>query len=494
MQFISYSFLAFFPIVVLVSYLLPKRARRFWLLFSGYWFYMCVRPVMGIYLLLITAVTYAAGRLMERCPADSEKTEGKRRVILVVTLLLSIGLLGVLKYSGMAADTVSGLLSLSGSSVTVPKPDILLPAGISFYLLQALGYVIDVYRGDLAAEHDLLNYALFVSFFPQVLSGPIERAGRMLPQFADPPAFSYENMRAGLLRMLWGFFLKLVLADRLAIVVDTVYGSPDAYSGSVLAIAALLYTFQIYCDFDGYTSIAIGAARVLGFRVMENFDAPYLAGSVADFWRRWHRSLSYWFRDYLYIPLGGNRKGVFRKYVNILIVFTVSGLWHGAGWTFVFWGLLHGIYQVIGYLLRPVRNFFVRILHVDRNSFSHRLLKVIITFSLVSFAWIFFRAPDMAAALRVARSSLRFRPWELTGGTLLTLGLDGANIALLLICLAVRIAVDLCSFHGIRLSEKLVNQEIWLRWTVYLAAVAFILLCGIWGPGYNAASFIYAQF
>ncbi|MCH4191055.1 MAG: MBOAT family protein [Butyrivibrio sp.] len=485
MQVITIEFLIFLPLVALVYYLIPGKIRYIWLLVASYFFYMSASPVCALFLVTSTMTTYAAGLLLQK---------KRRKSVLVCCLLINLGILGVFKYADFACGTAAGILSVFHVQMTDPGIKLLLPVGISFYMFQALGYVIDVYRGDITAEVNPFRYALFVSFFPEVMSGPIERAGHMLPQFREPAAFDPDHVRDGLLRMMWGYFLKMVLADRIAILVNTVYADPEKYPGTVLLVATILYTFQIYCDFAGYTNIAVGAAGVMGIQVMENFDCPYLAGSIADFWRRWHISLSGWFRDYLYFPLGGNRKGLVRKYINIMIVFMVSGLWHGADWTFVLWGGLHGLYQIIGKLLMPVRNFMVKAFHVNRNSFSHRLLKILCTFSLVSFAWIFFRAEDINTALYVAGHLWHFQPWVLTDGTLYGLGLDAAGFNLMLGCLAVLIAADLCHFHGLKISEKITAQGIWLRWLIYIAAVMFILVCGIWGPGYDETGFIYYQF
>ena len=485
MQVISIQFLLFILVAALVYYILPGKIRYVWLLAASYFFYMSANPVYALFLVASTLITFMTGIFLQK---------KKKKWILVLCLLLNLAMLGVFKYAGFLCGTVTGILSVMHVQVTDPVLKLLLPVGISFYLFQAMGYVIDVYRGELQAERNPLRYALFVSFFPTVLSGPITRAGQMLPQFREPLHFKPELVRDGLVRMLWGFFLKMVLADRIAIIVNTVYGAPGDYPGTVLLVATVLYTFQIYCDFAGYTSIAVGTAQIMGFTVMENFNSPYLAGNIADFWRRWHISLSSWFRDYLYFPLGGNRKGVARKYLNIMIVFMISGLWHGAAWTFVLWGGLHGLYQVIGRLLMPVRNWMVELLHVNRNSFSHRFLKVLVTFSLVAFAWIFFRSKDIGTALYVAGHLWHFQPWILTDGTLYRLGLDAANFNLMLIGLAVMAAVDLCNFHGIRISDKIAAQGIWLRWMIYMAAVIFIIVCGVWGPGYDTAGFIYYQF
>lgn len=413
-----------------------------------------------------------------------------RRLILILCLVINLALLAVCKYS----VSVVSIFPNSQAFIDSTLSRLIVPVGISFYMLQALGYVIDVYRGTIAAERNLARYALFVSFFPEIMSGPIERAGHMLPQFAAPESFDYENMRHGLLRMIWGFFLKLVLADRMAIVVNTVYSSPTDHAGGVVVLATILYTFEIYCDFAGYSEIAIGTAQVLGYEVRENFDCPYLSSSIADFWRRWHQSLSYWFRDYVYIPLGGNRRGQARKYLNIMIVFIVSGIWHGAGITFIVWGALHGLYQVIGHMLQPVRSALVRVFHVKTSAFSHRFLRVLVTFCLVSFAWIFFRADSLGMAAEIIRNMRGFTPWELLDGTLYKLGLSAASFNLMVAGLLLLILVDILKFRGVRISDVICRQGLWLRWTIYIAAIALILVCGIWGSGYSASNFIYYQF
>ena len=487
MQVISFSFLIFLPIVVFLYAILPQKIRYLWLLAASIFFYLSAGPVYGIFLLLSIVLTYTAARGMEHRP-------GSKKMILVLCLILNLGVLGVLKYAAFFCSSAVGILSLFHVKVSDPSIQLLLPVGISFYMFQALGYVIDVYRGQIAAEKNILRYALFVSFFPNVLSGPIERAGHMLPQFNNPPKFSYDNMRLGLLRMLWGYFLKMVLADRIAIIVNQVYASPGNYPGTVLLITAILYTFQIYCDFGGYTSIAIGAAKICGFELTENFDSPYLAESIAQFWRRWHRSLSFWFRDYLYFPLGGNRRGNVRKYINIMIVFLVSGLWHGAAWTFVIWGGLHGLYQIIGHLLMPIRNKLVELFHVDRKSFSHRLLKVLFTFLLVTIAWVFFRAGSLSEAAVILNGMWQFTPSVLTDGTLYQLGLDRPNFLLMVAGLLLLIWTDICNYRKIRIAEQILEQGIWLRFLIGIGAVLVILLCGIWGPGYDASSFIYYKF
>ncbi|WP_196814169.1 MBOAT family O-acyltransferase [Butyrivibrio sp. LC3010] len=403
-----------------------------------------------------------------------EKQEGnKRKAILACVIGANLLILALSKYAGIS---------------------ILSAVGMSFFMFMAIGYMVDVYRGNIYAEKNFFILSLFVSFFPQVTSGPIERAGHMFRQFREPHDFSYDKMRDGLLQMMWGYFMKMIIADRCAILVSAIYADPVKYAGTATLVASILYTFEIYCDFGGYSNIAIGCAKVLGFDLMKNFDAPYLSGNVQEFWRRWHISLSSWFKDYLYIPLGGNRKGTARKYINILIVFILSGLWHGANYTFAIWGLLHGLYQVIGHILMPAREKLCAAFKVETTSFSHRVLKILITFMLVNLAWIFFRVQDFGSAVYMVTHILKPEPWFITKGTLYNLGLDRTNVLLLFSSIALLIGVDIANKKGIVISEKIKNQGIWLRWLIYIAAVTFIVTCGIWGPGYDAAGFIYQNF
>lgn len=335
MLFNSIDFLIFLPIVVLIYFLIPDKIKSLWLLIASYYFYMCWNAKYALLLLFSTVITYASGLLIERF---KRKYVRYKKYILIFSLAANLALLFYFKYINFAFDILRSVFEGMHIQLNVPKFDIVLPVGISFYIFQALGYTIDVYRDEIYAEKNFLKYALFVSFFPQLVAGPIERSKNLLCQLATPKKFKFEEAREGLLLMLWGFFLKIVLADRIAIFVDTVYGDYTTYAGYYLILATVLFAFQIYCDFAGYSTIAIGVAKILGITLMENFKSPYLSTSVAEFWRNWHISLTSWFKDYLYIPLGGSRKGKFRKYLNKMIVFLLSGLWHGASMSFVVWG------------------------------------------------------------------------------------------------------------------------------------------------------------
>ncbi|MBP3196594.1 MAG: MBOAT family protein [Butyrivibrio sp.] len=497
MQFVSLEFFVFLLITIVLYFIIPRKYRYIWLLAASWGFYYKLSGKLLVMLVLVTVVAYFGGLLIGNSKDAKSGTNtgihgNKTALIATVTVLVLI--LAVFKYTGFMLETVKSLQSAMGIEPLGIVAEIVLPIGISFYIFQAIGYLVDCYRGTVAVEKNYLQLALFISFFPQVMSGPIERAGNMLKQFKEPKSFSYDRMRDGLMLMLWGYFQKIIIADRLAVVVDNIYKSYENYSGTVLLVATCFYTFEIYCDFAGYTSIAIGSARIMGIDIMENFKQPYLSASIAEFWRRWHISLSSWLKDYIYIPLGGNRKGYVRKLVNICIVFAISGLWHGAAWTFVFWGLLHGLYQVIGIVLKPLRDKLVELLGIDRNSFSHRLVKIFVTFMLVNIGWIFFRATSFECAIYILKNMWKLSPWVLFDGTLFGLGIAEAEIRLVFLSLLLLLVVDVLNLRGIIVREKIYSQPLWLRWTVYIVAVIFVLTCGVWGPGYDAASFIYSSF
>ena len=373
--------------------------------------------------------------------------------------------------------------------------DIILPVGISFYTFQAIGYIVDVYRGEIKAERNFFKYALFVSFFPQLVAGPIERSKNLLCQIDNPQKFNFERMREGLLITLWGYFLKIVIADRIAIFVDIVYDNYILYEGVYLIVASLLFAVQIYCDFAGYSIIAMGVAKILGFQLMENFNAPYLAQSVSDFWRRWHISLSSWFRDYVYVPMGGSRKGKQRKYANLFIVFIISGLWHGASWNFVAWGGINGIFQIIGDLLKPIREKINLFFKMNETLLGHKIAKMLVTFVLVDFTWIFFRAESIYDAIQMIKSIITVHNWEvLFDQSLYTVGLEQRSFYIMEFSIIILILMDIAKYKGIKVREIIIKQELWCRWFCYLCAIMFILVFGIWGTDYDAAGFIYFQF
>lgn len=497
MLFNSLEFLLFFPAVCLCYFVVPYRARYLFLLAFSYFFYMCWNPQYALLMLTSTIITYLSGLFIDS--ADKIESDKKRmqckNLYVALSFISNLAILFFFKYFEFAANTVIRILSIAGIHAQIPAFDIVLPVGISFYTFQALSYTMDVYRKDIYAERNFFKYALFVSFFPQLVAGPIERSKNLLVQINEKHDFDFERARSGLLLMLYGYFQKVVLAEYLAIVVDSVYNHHAERTGFQLLIATICFAFQIYCDFGSYSNIAIGCAKVMGFRLMENFNTPYFAVSVSDFWRRWHISLSTWFRDYLYIPLGGNRKGKLHKWFNQMIVFLVSGLWHGASWHFVVWGGMNGAYQVIGEWLKPFRENVMKALKIDKEVFSHKLLQMLITFGLVDVSWIFFRA-SFRQSLSILKTIAGFREdyWFTWGDNLAAMGLTLGTRNVLIVSLFILFAVDICKYRGISLIEWLCRQGIWLRWLVYFAGVFGILVFGVYGPKFDASAFIYFQF
>lgn len=497
MLFNSLEFMLFFPAVCLGYYVIPHRFRYLFLLACSYFFYMCWNPQYALLMLTSTAITYASGLLIdsaEKIP-DEKKRIRRKKWYVALSFLSNLSILFFFKYFNFATESVMHLLAIAGFSVEAPTFDVILPVGISFYTFQALSYTVDVYRKDIYAERNFFKYALFVSFFPQLVAGPIERSRNLLIQINQEHQFEFERVRSGLLLMLYGFFQKVVLSEYLAIAVNSVYDTYTERTGFQLLIATILFAFQIYCDFGSYSNIAIGAAKVMGFSLMENFNTPYFSETVAEFWRRWHISLSSWFRDYLYIPLGGSRKGNVRKWFNLMAVFLVSGLWHGASWHFVIWGCLNGVYQVLGEWLKPLKEKMVKLFRVDVNAFSHRLLRMLTTFVLVDISWIFFRATFMQGAEILKRIlGLAEGAWFTWGNNLEAMGLTTQTRNLLVVSLGILLLADICKYRGIKMIDWLCKQGIWLRWLVYYAAIFGILIFGVYGPGFDASQFIYFQF
>lgn len=390
MLFNSNAFYVFLPIAFALYWLAPRRIRWGVLLVCSYYFYMSANPSYALLLGAATLVTYGTGLLLERCPGKAAK-----RAVLGIALAVCLGILFFYKYFNFFSASVTALLRSFALPVSEMTLQLTLPVGISFYIFQSLGYVIDVYKGEQRACRHLGHYAAFISFFPLLLAGPIERAKKLLPQIEEPKTFDERNAIEGAKWIAWGYFKKLAIADVVGSYVDTVFDSVHSYSGLILAAVILLYTFQVYCDFSGYSDIARGVAKLLNIDLTVNFRSPYTAASVKEFWNRWHISLSTWFRDYVYFPLGGSRRGKLRTCRNILITFLVSGLWHGADWTYVIWGGLHGCWQILERLLRGNRR-------TEEKKGLRRLAGVIVTFLFVSFAWLFFRADTLADAGYIA--------------------------------------------------------------------------------------------
>jgi D-alanyl-lipoteichoic acid acyltransferase DltB (MBOAT superfamily) len=513
MVFNSLAFLLFFPFVVAVYFFLTMYiARRykafsntlsqFFLLAASLFFYGYWNLAYLILILISVAVTWTSGLLMEG------RNVRKKRLILAGSLIINLGILFFFKYYHFAIDNIR---FFAQDGIQFPSFDILLPVGISFYTFQALGYSMDVYYGRVKAERNFITYALFVTFFPQLVAGPIERTGNLLPQFKANHEFDYDRVTSGLRLAAWGMFKKVVIADRLAIYVNGVFGNPEVYPATSLALAVFFFAFQIYCDFSGYSDIAIGCARVLGFNLMSNFRQPYFSRSITEFWRRWHISLSTWLKDYLYIPLGGNQKGEIRQKLNLLITFLISGLWHGAAWHFVVWGALHGAYQIIGRSTAPFRNAIGRKVGLSEESVLRKAIQICITFTLVCFAWIFFRANTITDAFLII-AKLTKLPTELAeyaqglsqNGIIRTLrdafqmGIDVANpisgfglttFALSVVFIAILLINDVLMRKTPE--ETILKQKsLVLRWAGYYALILTILMS--WEA--RSSQFIYFTF
>ena len=494
MLFNSIDFLIFFPIVTTLYFVFPHKIRNYWLLAASYFFYMCWNPKYILLLMTSTFITYLSGIVMERIKQSDREEDKKVKLknwTVAASFVLNISMLFYFKYINFALDVMTDVLGIFHINVNVPTFDVILPVGISFYIFQALSYTMDVYRDEIYAEKNIFRYALFVSFFPQLVAGPIERSKNLLKQLAKPNDFDYNNARTGLLMMLWGYFIKVVMADRLAVLVDTVYNDVSAYHGMELVVANLFFTIQIYCDFMGYSIIAKGAAKYLGYNLMSNFEMPYFSTSIKEFWRRWHISLSSWLRDYLYIPLGGNRKGTARKYFNLLLTFFVSGLWHGANITFVVWGMFHGICQVIEDIFRMI---FGKISDRIKNQAVAKAWKgvnIFKTFILAAIGWVFFRASNISQAIQVLKASVKLDNVSavLTGG-IYNLGIDKMGLIMLGIAVLLLFVVSIMRENGVNPIEWISSKHFVVRYATYWLIVVLI----IFSLDLTGKEFIYFQF
>jgi D-alanyl-lipoteichoic acid acyltransferase DltB (MBOAT superfamily) len=487
MLFNSILFLFFFAIVGVVYFAIPHRFRWILLLIASYGFYMSLKPGYVVLVIVLTLTSYYAGLQMGQTERKS-----RRKKFLIVAILANLGFLFLFKYYDFFNSSFKTLFSYSHPPYDIPALHYILPVGISFYTFKSLSYAMDVYRGDQLPEKHLGYFALYVAFFPQLLAGPIERAARFLPQLYEKFDFDCQRVARGLKLMLWGLFQKMVIADNLATLVDSVYNDPTHHHGISLVLATLLFAFQIYCDFSGYSDIAIGAAQVLGFATMDNFNRPYFSKSVPEFWRRWHISLSTWFRDYLYFPMGGNRVSIPRWYFNLFVVMLICGFWHGANWTFLVWGGLHGIYLVLSAATKDLRDSMTRRIGLSKMPGLHRYSRVLITFSIVCFAWIFFRANSLPDALYIIThlptgwESLvqihRLKETPFLGPLKFEFMIAIFSVVLLLFV------------HSIErqgcIVEKVSQRPVWLRWSIYYSVVLSILLFGNFG----SKQFIYFQF
>lgn len=471
MLFNSFGFLVFFPIVCIVYFLLKNNKLRIpFLLIASYYFYMNWNPAYAILILTSTILTYLCGLFVEH-NLDNKR---KKKIYLVVSLVINFSILFIFKYFNFINESIFTVLEYFGLRWSVPNLDVLLPVGISFYTFQAVGYSIDVYRGTIKAEKNFITYALFVSFFPQLVAGPIERAKNLLPQFHEEHEFDYNNVIEGLKLMLWGYFMKVCVADVLSEYVNATFNNVAQHNGTTFILATIFFTFQIYCDFAGYSNIAIGAAKVMGFRLMENFHYPYFSLNIKEFWRRWHISLSSWFMDYLYIPLGGNRVKYSRHLLNLMITFLVSGIWHGANWTFVLWGALHGTYLIIG-------NIFRKFVYEPKyNSALSKTVSMLSCFVLVAFAWIFFRANSVDDAFIIIQKIFTQQGKLFVDKSVFFYGFAALSIL---------IFKDFKDNFNIKIN-LMHSKYIIVRYVSVVALLTYIILFG----SFSSGQFIYFQF
>lgn len=485
MVFNSLEFLIFFPIVLLLYFfVVPKKYNWVMLLAASYYFYLTWKWQLIYLIVFTTVVSFVSGIVISRAQKKSTK-----KLFLVLTLTVCLGVLFFYKYFNFLSTSVTGIINALGGNVKDFTLDLILPVGISFYTFQTLSYVIDVYRGTTPVETHFGYYALYVSFFPQLVAGPIERPENLLPQLKAEHKLEAANAAGGLRKMILGYFKKVVVADLFATYVVNVYSDVGNANGFTVLVATVLFAVQIYCDFSGYTDIAIGCAEIMGIKLMQNFNRPYTAKSIKEFWGRWHISLSSWFKDYIYIPLGGNRVSRFRNCLNIMIVFLVSGLWHGAAWTFVVWGVLHGLYQVIGkFTFRP-RNKMWEKIGISPDGKLVGAIRTFNTFMLAAFAWIFFRANSFAD-LKVLLTKL-FTDWSFSPSffidSLTSMGLD---LVAILTCIISVVILSMLDKTRLASDERRAKPDFRYAYLVWAIAFAWILLLA----GDGASSFIYFQF
>ena len=484
MLFNSINFLVFFSIVTSIYFIIPYKYRWMLLLSSSCYFYMAFLPIYILIIAFTIVIDYFAGILIEN-------SQGRKRLILLLcSIVANVGILIAFKYYNFINDNITSLSTYYGYANPLTNLHILLPLGLTFHTFQGMSYNIEIYRGRQIAEKHFGIYSLYVMFYPQMVAGPIERPQNMLHQFYENHKFDYLRVTNGLKLMLWGFFIKVVIADNLAIIVNKVFAHSNEVGGLGIITAVIAFSIQIYCDFSGYSAIAIGAAQIMGITLMTNFRRPYFASSISEFWTRWHISLSTWFRDYIYIPLGGNKVRTAKWVVNIFIVFLISGLWHGANWTFVVWGALHGLFLVIGKISNPIKSTLSNTLRLYKFPKIKNLVSTSFTILLVAFTWIFFRAVNLDQALFLVKNI--FRNWHLDDlrFALSALSRDRVPKLIFLTFVILLFAVEYYQEHYGSIKQLLINQNIVVRWTVYLFLVFSIIIFG----AYDNLNFIYFNF
>ena len=540
MAFFSWQFIVFLIVSVTVYYLIPGRFQWIVLLISSGWYYLVGGGLRAAVFVAVTVVTTWGGAcLMDRIPQREEKklrsgedagetgklsreqkkalkavVQKKKRRIMVCVLLLNFGILGVVKYGGFVTSNLNSMFDHFRLGMRIPGADFLLPLGISFYTFQSMGYLIDVYRGKYSAERNVLRLALFTSYFPSILQGPINRHDELAGQLYAPHKFSGRRFREGILRMLWGFFKKMIIAERAASIVNEVFGGFEQhrYAGFTIFVAALLYGVQLYADFAGGMDIVFGASELFGIRLRENFRQPYMARSISEFWQRWHISLGGWMRDYVFYPIALSKPfakmqknlkkkvnpyfgKVFPSFLASFLVFILVGIWHGANWKYVIYGIYHATFVSTETLFEQPYAAMRRMCRIRENASGWKLFQMVRTLFIVSIGRYCDVAPDAGTVFRLLRATFsKFNPWIFFDNSLYELGLDEKNFGLLILMILLLAAVDLVNERGKTLRGVIAAQQLPFRWAVYLAAVSAILVFGMYGPGFDMASFIYAQF
>ena len=486
MSYLSLQY-AFFSAALLIVYYLFSGiggGRFQWivlLLGSLFFYYTWTKTLSALCLFLIPVIAgYAGGLLLEK----NRGCAGKRKAVLLVSILSVALPLAFFRFKWVFPL----FTPFSFRSVVVP-------IGLSFYTLQLIAYLVDCWRENTSAQRDPFKFLLFATFFPQIIQGPIPRYSQLSSQLFERHPFEYKNLVKGTGRIVWGVYLKLMIADKAAVVVNRVFDGGGSYVGGCIIVAAVLYSIQLYTDFYSCTSISLGVARLFGIELPENFARPYFAVSIKDFWRRWHITLSSWLRDYIYIPLGGSQKGTLRKYVNILLVFLISGFWHGNQLQFIIWGLLHALYQIVGDASSSARDRVYDRLKIRRDSLAYRSIKRAGVFFLTTFGWVFFRSESAAQGFRMIKDAFVYRnPWTIWGAGLFSLGLDYYDIWLLAVSIAILVIIGSRQEHGVDMEDWFVRQHIFVRWALLYVMIIVIWVFGTYGYGFNAQDFIYGGF
>ena len=474
MLFNSLKFLLFFPLIFVIHWTIPARwnqTRKVFLILASYLLYMNFRPTFALVLLAVTLVTYWGGQILQLRDGSEDLRVKKRKHLVWLFALLGLLPLLVFKYYNFFNDNISAVLASIGLQFALPGLNWAVPVGISFFTFQAVGYMLDVFHGRIKAEDNVIDYFLFVSFFPQIASGPISKASELLPQIKKKRFFDYDQSCCGLRYLLWGMFLKVALADRAGLYVDIIFNDYTNFSGLGCILGSLLYSVQIYADFAGYSLMAVGLGKTIGFDLINNFKRPYFSVSITDFWRRWHISLSRWLKDYVYIPLGGSRCNKIRNYWNIFVTFLVSGIWHGANWTFIVWGMIHGVCQIIEKMFGWNKKEYKGI---------GKLARIGLTFIIVTIAWTIFRSPSIGETFRY------FERYVSTKGTLIA---EGSTLVYIIMSLIPVVLYEVMTEFFPSMYSKLYSKQ-WLRWCTYLTIFTMMMLIGV----FDGSSFIYVSF